>query len=123
MSIFDSPEANAAYNGLQGLIEGIGKGLHDVGEGAQALIDAAVHDAAVRLMNALLPPMVHGKNVVIKSGGWIAAEAITAEILWTLNSASVSNGVLSGLVAKKVEEGVGHITSRLEYTHGVGSIT
>ncbi|HEV7184512.1 MAG TPA: hypothetical protein VGN33_08435 [Leifsonia sp.] len=123
MADFGSNGANLACQSLQDLIGGIGSGLHDAADGVQGWIDGLVHEAAVRLLNVLLPPMVHGRNVVVKSGGWVSVEAVTLEINLTLYGASVNNTVLAGLVAKKVEEGVGHITSSLDYTHGVNSIT
>lgn len=119
MSDYGSNNANLAYKNLADLIDGIGQGLHDV----PSQIDALVHEAAVQLLNALLPAIVHGKNAVTRSTRWAAVEATTVEVSLNLGGATVSSTVLAGLVAEQVELGLNRITSDLEYTHGVNSIT
>lgn len=119
MSHHGSEETNA----LADLIGGIGDGIHDLAEGIQQGIDAMVNQAAVGLLNSILPPMVHTKNAVIRSGSWASVQAMTAQAGGLAAGVAVSNAVLSGLVAKKVDEGMGKITSDLDYTQGVNSIT
>jgi hypothetical protein len=108
---------------LADLIGGIGSGIHDVVDGVQDGIDAMVNTAAVGMLNSLLPPMVHTKNALIRSGSWVSVEAGTVEVASRVAGVAVGNAVLAGLVAKKVEEGVATITSDLDYMHGVNSIT
>ena len=108
---------------LADLIGGLGSSLHDVAEGIRGGIDAMVNTAAVGLLNSVLPPMVHAKNAVIRSGSWVSVEAGTLEVTAGVVGVTVGNTVLAGLVAKKVEEGIGTITPNLDYMHGVNSIT
>ncbi|WP_431219787.1 hypothetical protein [Leifsonia xyli] len=123
MSDYGWGQAEQARDDLASVIEGIGKGLDGLVHGAQEAIDELVHNAAVGLLHALLPPMVHGKNAMVRSGAWVRTEALTAEILLALGSAKANNALLAGLVAGKVDEGVDHILSHSDYTHGVNSIT
>ncbi|SDH63997.1 hypothetical protein SAMN04515691_0593 [Leifsonia sp. 98AMF] len=118
----DWNSADLAGANLGDLIEGLASGIQDVVEGIQGGIDALVNDAAVRLLNAVLPLMVHGRYTAIRAAGWVGVEASTVELTGRAAGVTVSNAVLAGLVAKKVEEGVGRITSELDYAHGVNSI-
>lgn len=120
---YGSNQADHAYENLTDLIEGIGSGLHDAADNAQSFIDALVHQAAVELLNALLPPIVHGTNAVTRTSRWVSIEATTLEVRFNLAGAGVSNTVLAGLVADKVELGVTSITSDLDFAHGVNSIS
>ncbi|MFF9565070.1 hypothetical protein ACF1AJ_17105 [Leifsonia sp. NPDC014704] len=119
----DGNSADLAGANLGDLIGGLRSGIQDVVEGIQCGIDALVNDAAVRLLNAVLPLMVHGRYTAIRAASWVAVEAGTMEIAGRTAGMAVSNSVLAGLVAKKVEEGVGRIMSELDYAHGVNSIT
>ncbi|MGO4595024.1 hypothetical protein AB4Z18_14510 [Leifsonia sp. 2TAF2] len=118
MPDFGSNEANLAY-----LIQQFGSGLHDLADGVHDGIAALIHHEAVGMLNSVLPPLVHAKNTLVRTGGWVPVEAHTIEIGGRLAGVTVSNAILSGLVQKKVEEGVGTITANLDYTHGVNTIT
>ncbi|GAB3586321.1 hypothetical protein GCM10027406_36170 [Leifsonia lichenia] len=123
MPDYVSNHADLAYRNLAELIEGVGKGFEDATDDAMSYIDAFVHEAAVQLLNAMLPPIVHGNNAVTRSTRWVATEATTVELALNLGGATVSNTTLAGLVAEQVERGITRITSDLDYTHGVNSIT
>ena len=108
---------------LADAIAGIEKGLESTAEAARAAIDALLHNAAVGLLHAALPPMVHGRNALTRSGAWVRAEALTAELGLSLTGARVGNAALSGAVAEAIDKGLDIITKDLDYTPGVNSIT
>ncbi|WP_090107305.1 MULTISPECIES: hypothetical protein [unclassified Leifsonia] len=85
-------------------------------------IEGFAHQAAVELMNALLPPMVHANNLLIKSGSWVAVEGASEIVRFTVAAAGASNEVLSGRVGDTVTEGLGHLTSNNDYARAVRSI-
>ncbi|MGN7797518.1 hypothetical protein [Leifsonia sp. 22587] len=108
---------------LADLLAGIASGLHGAIDDAHRGMDVLLHDAAVRLLNALLPPMVHSRNALVRAANWAALEADTARLLFALGNTVIPNSVLAGQVAEKVEQGIGRIVADLDYTHGVNSIT
>lgn len=114
---------NQGYDNLAEVIAGIEKSLRDAAPEAKAAIDKLVHDAAVGLLHSALPPMVHTHNGLTRAGAWTRVQALTAEMSLDLAGATVNNAILAGHVAEKVNDGVGHITSNLEYAGGVDSIT
>ncbi|GAB3578921.1 hypothetical protein GCM10027406_16000 [Leifsonia lichenia] len=122
MTDYGSNHADLTYTSLADLIEGIGNGLDDIAHDAQGFVDELVHQAAVQLLNAMLPAIVHGRNAVTRSTRWVAAEAGTLELQFNLAGAGVSTTVLAGQVAEKVELGLNRITSDLDFTDGVNSI-
>jgi len=123
MSDDGSNRAARTHLSLADVIEGIASGDHDIAHNAQSYIDELVHQAAVQLLNALLPLIVHGNNAVTRSTRWVATEASTLELQFDLAGADISNTVLAGLVAEKVEIGLDRITTDLDFTGGVNSIT
>lgn len=123
MSDDGSNRAARTHLSLADVIEGIASGDHDTTHNAQSYIDELVHQAAVQLLNALLPLIVHGNNAVTRSTRWVATEASTLELQFDLAGADISNTVLAGLVAEKVEIGLDRITTDLDFTGGVNSIT
>jgi hypothetical protein len=85
-------------------------------------IEGFAHQAAVELMNALLPPMVHANNLLIKSESWVAVEGASEIVRFTVAAAGASNEVLSGRVGDTVTEGLGHLTSNNDFERAVRSI-
>lgn len=107
---------------VQELFDGIDRemrtGVHDV----QDWIEAQVHGAAVQLLNALMPPIVHANNAAVKlSESAVVAPASTG-IGFTIGSADLGNSVLAGAVADTVERGLGELRSESDYAQGVNSI-
>ncbi len=101
----------------------IGEAAREVAEHTVGAIDQLVNQAAVKLMNGVLPAMVHAHNTAVKSGGWVAVEASSAAVQFALGSASTSNGVLAGMVAQKVDHAVAQLSSENHYDRGVNSIS
>lgn len=116
-------QGELARQNLEDLIAGIGEGLEGAAEAVRAGIDGLIHSAAVGMLHAMLPPMVHFKNATTRATAWTAVQALTAEAALTVTGARVHNAILAGQVAQKVEQGVEHITTDLDYTRGVNSIT
>jgi hypothetical protein len=112
-----------ARHNLEDLIAGVGHGLEGTAEAVRAGVDGLIHNAAVGLLHSVLPPMVHFKNATTRAAAWTTVEAITAEVLLTLTGARVHNAILAGEVARKVEQGVNHISANTDYAGGVNSIT
>ncbi len=108
---------------LADAIANIEKGFEHTAEAARAAIDSLLHNAAVGLLHAALPPMVHGHNALVRSGAWVRVEALTVELALSLTGARMTNGVLSGAVAGAVTKGLDTITKDLDYVQGVSSIT
>lgn len=107
---------------LADLINGLGSLIPATADALAGAMENVIHDAAVDLLNAILPARVHANNAVVKSGGWVAVEGSTDVVRFTLGAGDVSNTVLGGMVAKKVAEGVTRITSDTSYADGVNSI-
>ncbi|MEV8213809.1 hypothetical protein [Leifsonia sp. NPDC077715] len=120
---YTSYRAHQVPGNLADAIAGIEKGLESTAEAARAAIDALLHNAAVGLLHSALPPMVHGRNALVRSGAWMRAEALTAELGLSLTGARVGKAVLSGAVAEAIDKGLDMITKDLDYTPGVNSIT
>ena len=107
---------------LDGLIEGA---LDLVGDGVeltQQAIDEAVHRAAVGLLDAVLPPMIHGADTVVKTVNRPLVHGAAAIVRGTLGVAQGSGTVLTGMVEKKVDSGITTIRGHGDYTRGVESI-
>ena len=120
---YSSHRPDRTFADLADAIESIEKSVESTAEAAKATIDALLHNAAVGLLHAALPPMVHGRNALVRSGAWMRVEALTAELGLSLTGALVGNAVLSGAVAEAIDEGLDIITKDLDYTPGVNSIT
>lgn len=85
-------------------------------------IDVAVHQAAVGLLNAALPPMVHSGYALVKTGNEVLINGAAGAVTFTLGSANVS-AALSGTVEKKVTEGLTHLKADTDYARAARSIT
>jgi hypothetical protein len=103
-------------------MEDIMNAAGDMADSAAEAIDGLVHDGAVQLLNAMLPPMVHGGNVVMKSAAWAQIAANSAAVQADLAGLRLGNTVLAGMVAKKVDEGLAHLAKDNEYARAVNSI-
>lgn len=107
---------------LGDLIDEAVRDARDVADATMGAIDGLAHQAAVELMNALLPPMVHASNALIKSESWVVVEGASEIVRFTLGTAGASNQVLSGRAGNKVTEGVGHLASKNDFERAVRSI-
>lgn len=85
-------------------------------------IDGAVHEAARRMLDAALPPMVHAQYAIVKGGNWVAMEGAVTAVNVTLRGADVA-AALSGTVEEKVTAGLARIAANNGYARGVESIT
>lgn len=96
-------------------------GVTSTADSTVEAIDIAVHQAAVGLLNAVLPPMVHAGYSLVKTGNTVAMNVAIGTVNHTIGSANVS-AVMSGTVEKKVTEGLTHLSSDNDYARGVRSI-
>lgn len=103
-------------------MEDIMNAAEDMADSATEAIDGLVHDGAVQLLNAMLPPMVHVENVVMKSAAWAQIAAHSAVVQANLAGLRMGNTVLAGMVAKKVDEGLAHLAKDNDYARAVNSI-
>jgi hypothetical protein len=94
----------------------------DLADSAIGAIDRLVHDAAVQLLNGILPPMVHAENVVVKTAAWGMVTGHAAAVQANLAGLGMGNTVLAGMVAEKVEEGLAHLAKDNDYARAVNSI-
>lgn len=85
-------------------------------------IEAQVHGAAVQLLDALVPPIVHTNNTALKISESAIVGSASAGVWFTLNTADLSNTVLAGAVADTVRRGVGELQSQSDYGKGVNSL-
>lgn len=108
---------------LGDLIDEAARDARDTVDATIGGIDRLVHQAAVELMNALLPPMVGANNALIKSESWLVVEGASEIVRFTLGTAGASNQVLSGRAGNKVTQGVDHLTSNNDFERAVSSIT
>lgn len=104
------------------LFDGLNREMQTGVEEVNDWIESQVHGAAVQLLDALVPPIVHTNN----SGVKITESAIVIPagtgIDLVVNSADINNAVLAGAVADTVRRGVGELKAQSDYNHGVGSI-
>jgi hypothetical protein len=91
-------------------------------EATVAEIERLARQAAVGLLNAVLPPIVHTNAGAVKATGWAALTGASGVVGLALTTADVGNSVLAGAVAGKVRQGVEDLTSNNDYAQGVNSI-
>ncbi|NUU05097.1 hypothetical protein [Leifsonia sp. C5G2] len=103
-------------------IEDIMTAAEDMADAAAEAIDGLVHDGAVQLLNAMLPPMVHGGNELTKAAAWAQIAAHSAAVQAHRAGLGMGNTVLAGMVAKKVDEGLAHLAKDTDYARAVNSI-
>lgn len=84
-------------------------------------IDDAIHQAAVRLLSAALPPVVHSAYAVVKAANGAPIGIASSAVEVALRSADVSTA-LSGAVAQKVTHGLERLSSDTDYARAVRSI-
>lgn len=94
----------------------------DLADSATGAIDQLVHGAAVQLLNGVLPPMVHGENLAVRAVSWATVAGHAAAVRANLVGLGMGNTVLAGMVAKKVDEGIAHLTKDNDYARAVDSI-
>ncbi|MFE4951241.1 hypothetical protein ACFQ9V_14155 [Leifsonia sp. NPDC056665] len=107
---------------LADLIDDAAKDVSNTVDSTIHAIDDAVHQAARRLLDAALPPMVHTEYAVVKSANWVVIEGAVTAVNVTLQSADVA-AALSGAVEKKVTTGLERIAANNDYARAVESIT
>lgn len=90
-------------------------------ESSWALIDAAVHQAAVGLLNSALPPIVRARYTVERATNWMPIENAAAHVRFTLTTADISSA-LAGAVEQKVSAGLAHLANDTDYARAVNSI-
>ena len=108
---------------LDELIDGAVNAVTDVTDATQEAIDAAVHRAAVGLLDAILPALIHGGDAVVKAAAWAPMAATAAKVTAALHVAQAGDGVLAGMVERKVAAGVGELLRDGDYLRGVNGIT
>jgi hypothetical protein len=92
-------------------------------KGAQDLIEAQVHSAAVGLLDSMLPPLVRANTVAVKVSESTTVIAASEVVGLTLRTADVGNTVLAGAVADTVKQGISDLRSDSDYARGVNGIT
>ena len=107
---------------LADLIDDAVKDVTNTVDSTIQAIDGAVHDAARKLLDAALPPMVHTQYAVVKGANWVVMEGAVTAVNVTLGRANVA-ATLSGAVEKKVTTGLERIAANNDYARAVESIT
>jgi hypothetical protein len=107
---------------VQELFGGIERELQTGVSEVQSWIEAQARAAAVGLLHSMLPPLVRADYAAVKVTESAVVLPAHAGVGIALSAADVSNGVLAGAVADKVEQGISVLTRRSEYSKGVTSI-
>ena len=107
---------------VEELFGGIERELQTGASEVQAWIQAQAHGMAVGLLHSMLPPLVHANYAAVKVSQSAAVLPAHAGIRAAVSVADVSNGVLAGAVADKVNQGLNELTRRSDYSEGVDGI-
>jgi len=101
------------------VIDGAKSGLAP--ESSWALIDAAVHRAAVGLLNSALPTVVRARYTAVRATNWVPIENAAAHVRFALSAADASSA-LAGAVEETVSDGLAHLAKDTDYARAVNSI-
>lgn len=107
---------------VEELFDGLDREVQNGVKEVQDWIEAQVHGAAVQLLDALLPSMVHASNAAVKVSESAAVMSASAGIGLTLGTADLGNAVLAGAVADTVKRGIDDLKAQSDYSRGVDSI-
>ena len=88
----------------------------------QSFIQAQAHSMAVGLLQSMLPALVRANYAGVKVSQTAVVLPAQTGIGVALGAADVGNGVLAGVVADKVKQGIAGLTRRSDYARGVNSI-
>ncbi|MDP9903284.1 hypothetical protein [Arthrobacter bambusae] len=111
-----------AVHGVENTADAAGSAIEGAAEATGAAIESAVRSAAVDLLNAVLPPMVHAEYGAVRAAAWAAIQVPVQALGLTVAGAKVDETVLAGLVAQKVTDGLSHLKENTHYAQAVNSI-
>lgn len=107
---------------VQELFDGLDREIQTGVREVQDWIEAQAHGAAVQLLDAVMPPIVHAGNTAVKASESVIVHSASAGVEFALNSADVGNAVLAGAVAQTVQRGIGEMKTQGDYRRGTDSI-
>jgi hypothetical protein len=111
-----------AVHGAESVADAAGSAVESGAEATGAAIESAVRSAAVDLLNAVLPPMVQAEYGAVRAAAWASIQVPVQALGLTVAGANMDETVLTGLVEKKVTEGLSHLKENTDYAQAVNSI-